>query len=152
MTGPDSTTGRWHVYYSDENSGDMCGLDVDDTSSFGPETVTCPRAGVTALRPGIYRYSVHHYSGSGTIGNASANVRLELAGGQFYNYTPPAVQYVGEDDVWTVFELTVNANGTVSVANVNTIQNALGASSVRSVTAPIMGRRENLQIFQNLTK
>lgn len=152
MTGPDSTTGRWHVYYSAKTAGDMCGLDVDDTSSFGPETVTCPRAGVTALRPGIYRYSVHHYNGNGNIGNASANVRLELAGGQFYNYTPPAGSYVGSSDVWTVFELTVNTDGTVSVANVNTIQNAIGASSVRSVPAPVMGSREDLQIFQNLSK
>ncbi len=152
LTGPDSTTGRWHVYYSSKTAGDMCGLDVDDTSSYGPETMTCPRTGVSTLRPGIYRYSIHHFSGSGNIGNSSANVRLELAGGQFYNYTPPTGSYVGSSDVWTVFELTVNADGTVSVANVNTIQNAIGASSVRSIAEPTMGSKESIQIFQNLTK
>jgi hypothetical protein len=41
---------------------------------------------------------------------------------------------------------------TVSVANVNTIQNAISSGSVRSVTTPIMGSRENLQIFHDLTK
>lgn len=152
LTGPDATTGRWHVYYSSKTAGDVCGLDVDDTSSFGPETVTCPRTDVTSLRPGIYRYSLHHYAGTGTIGSSSATVRLELAGGQVYNYTPPAGNYVGSKDVWTVFELTVNTDGTVSVANVNTIQNDIGSSSVRSIAEPTMGSRENIQIFQNLTK
>lgn len=151
LTGPDGTeTGRWHVYYSSKTAGDMCGLDVDDTSSFGPETMTCPRTGVTALRPGIYRYSVHHYSGTGNIGNSSANVRLELAGGQFYNFTPPAGNYLGSSDVWTVFELTVNTDGTVSLANVNSVQNAISASSVRHADRAVMGSRESLQIFQNL--
>jgi len=153
LTGPDSTgTGRWHVYFGSQTAGDMCGLDVDDTTSYGPETVTCPRTGVNTLRPGIYRYSVHHYSGTGNIGNSGANVRLELAGGQFYNYTPPSGSYVGSSDVWTVFELTVNADGTVSVANVNTIQNAISSGSVRSIVEPHLGSKESAEIFQNLTK
>ena len=154
LTGPDGTaTGRWHVYYSAKTAGDMCGLDVDDTSSFGPETMTCPRSGVSTLRPGIYRYSVHHYNGTGNIGNSGANVRLELAGGQFYNFTPPAGSYVGSSDVWTVFELTVNTDGTVSLANVNTVQNAISASSVRSTSSLLsLGSNESITIFRNLSK
>ncbi len=152
LTGPGGTTGRWHVYYGNPSDGDMCGLDVDDVTSYGPETMTCPRADVSALRPGVYRYSVHHFRGSGTIGSASANVRLELANGQYYNYTPPTGSYAGSADVWTVFELTVNTNGTVSVANVNSIQNSIYSDSVRSVAAPTAGSRESVQLFRNLTK
>jgi hypothetical protein len=77
-------------------------------------------------------------------------VRLELAGGQFYNFTPPAGNYLGSSDVWTVFELTVNTDGTVSLANVNSVQSAISASSVRHADRAIMGSRESLQIFQNL--
>lgn len=152
LTGPDSSTGRWHVYYSNKTAGDVCGLDVDDTTSFGPETVTCPREGVATLRPGIYRYSIHHYSGTGTIGSSSAAVRLELAGGQVYNYTPPQTTYVGGSDVWTVFELTANTDGTVSIANVNTIENSISSSLVRNVTRPVAGSSESKALFENLTK
>lgn len=151
MTGPDSATGRWHVYFSSKTAGDMCGLDVDDTTSFGPETITCPRAGVSSLRPGIYRYSIHHYAGTGNIGTSSANVRLELGNGQSYSYTPPTgLAYTGSGNVWTVFELTVNANGTVSVAPVNTLDASVSSSSVRGVAPTTMGQPENLLLFQNL--
>ncbi len=163
LTGPaaDGTT-RWHVYYGQKTSGDMCGLDVDDVSSFGPETVTCPRTGTTgtSLRPGVYRYSVHHYSGTGNIGNSNASVRLEFAGGQQYRFTPPPVpSYRGPGDVWTVFELTVNSNGAVSMAPVDSVVNSIGSGSVRSgngstveLVAPQFGQAENMQLMQGLTK
>ena len=161
MSGPDvNADQRWHVYYSNKLGGDMCGLDVDDTSSFGPETVTCPRTNdaATSLRPGVYRYSVHHYSGTGNIGNSGANVRLELPGGQTYTFTPPAGGYVGYNDVWTVYELTVAANGSMSVAPVNAIMNGVSAGSVRSsgggTSAPDaqFGTAEDAALFRGLRK
>lgn len=158
MTGPSATTDRWHVFYGAQTAGDVCGLDVDDTTSYGPETITCPRTGsLSSLRPGIYRYSLHHYWGIGNLGSASASVRLELPNGQFYSYTPPATaSYTGVNDVWTVFELTVNANGTMSIAPVNSIQNNVSDVSVRSATShtpdtpPLMGQREDMKWFSNL--
>lgn len=140
MTGPSTSTSRWHVYYAAKTAGDMCGLDVDDTSSFGPETVTCPRTNTTGttLRDGVYRYSVHHFSGSSNIGASGASVRLEFANGRVYTYTPPAsATYVSYNDVWTVFELTV-ASGSISVAPVNTVTRVTGASSVLR-SAPVYG-------------
>lgn len=90
LTGPAADATRWHVYFNGKTSGDMCGLDVDDVSSYGPETMTCPRTGTTSttLRPGVYRYSVHHYAGTTNIGASSANVRLEFGNGRVYNYAP----------------------------------------------------------------
>lgn len=160
LTGPSSTTGnRWHVYYSDQQAGDMCALDVDDVSSFGPETVTCPPTvndTGTVLRPGVYRYSVHHYSGSADIGASGANVRLELGNGQSYTFTPPAASYVGNGDVWTVFELTVLPNGGVGVAPVHSVMSGVSAGDVaRPVPAASgtgLGQMENPSLFHGLGK
>jgi hypothetical protein len=89
LTGPDSATAgaRFHVYYSDKGSltsNPFAELDVDDTSSFGPEVIT-----ISKFTAGTYRYSVHHYSGSGTIYSSPARVELTLNGSTTI-YTPPA--------------------------------------------------------------
>lgn len=159
LTGPAATSGsRWHVYYSAKQAGDMCALDVDDTTSFGPETVTCPPTGTAGatLRPGVYRYSVHHYAGTTNIGVSGANVRLELANGQSYSFTPPAASYAGSSDVWTVFELTVMGNGTMSLAPVNSVMGGISSGSVNlSVPAAAgtgFGRMESPALFLGLTK
>lgn len=153
MTGPNSDgTTRWHVYYSSRTSGGICGLDVDDTTSYGPETVTCPATGSTGtLRDGVYRYSVHHYSGTGNIGTSGASVRLEFANGTVYNYAPPAAAWTGSSNVWTVFELTVSG-GTISVAPVNTLTTGVSSGSVRAQKAPLFGEPEDTRLFQNLSK
>ena len=157
LTGPGTGADRWHVYFGDQRSGGVCALDVDDVSSFGPETVTCPatsaNAGAVPLTPGVYRYSVHHYSGSSTMGTSGANVRLELGNGAVYTYTPPALAWRGDEDVWTVFELTVSANGTLSVAPVNTLGSS-SSSSVRSVPGPSpqFGRAEDPHLMRLRTK
>jgi hypothetical protein len=155
MTGPNSDGSRWHVNFDDKSAGGICALDVDDTTSYGPETITCPESSLTLLRNGVYRYSVHQYSGSGTIGTSSASVRLEFGNGTVYNYTPPAAAYLGDDDVWTVFELTVN-NGTISVAPVNRVTNNVDWSNTQSFSAqsPVVrfGSTEDPKLFQKLPK
>lgn len=152
LTGPNADTTRWHLYYSNKTAGGICKLDVDDTSSYGPETVTCPASGTTtALRDGVYRYSVHHYSGTGTIGSSGATVRLEFGNGTVYNYTPPASGFTGSSNVWTVFELTVSG-GTISVAPVNTVTTGVTSGSVRAQKAPLFGQPEDGRLFQGLSK
>jgi hypothetical protein len=155
MTGPNADSTRWHVYYSDKTSGGICGLDVDDTTSYGPETITCPESSQTSLRNGIYRYSVHQYAGSGTIGTSSAAVRLEFGNGTVYNYAPPSSGWTGDDDVWTVFELTVN-NGTLSVAPVNRITHGVAAHDTQSFSAqmPVIrfGSTEDPNLFLDRSK
>lgn len=142
---------RWHLYYSDKTAGGVCKLDVDDTSSFGPETVTCPATGsTTSLPDGLYRYSVHHYAGAGTIGTSGAGVRLEFANGTVYNYTPPAAGWTGTSNVWTVFELSVY-NGVVTVVPVNSITGGVNSGSVRAPKV-LYGQPEAARAFQGLTK
>lgn len=150
LTGPAADgTNRWHVYFGAKQGGDVCNLDVDDVTSYGPETITCPRNGVTSLRPGVYRYSVHHYTGSGSIGTSTARVRLEMGNGQVFNYAPPTTGFTGAGNVWTAFEITVREDGTTSVANVNTIGTS-GSSTVRSEPSPTGGRSEDPAWFSNL--
>lgn len=160
MTGPGATPAdpRWHVYYASKQTGGVCGLDVDDVTSYGPETVTCPSTGSTgALRPGVYRYSVHHYTGSTNMGTSGTSVRLEFAGGQQYRFTPPPANYLGSGDVWTVFEITVNNNGATSIAPVNSVMNNISSGSVRSggateLAAPQFGSAEDMQLLRGLSK
>jgi Carboxypeptidase regulatory-like domain len=140
MTGPDaysdgSTTdeiNRFHCYFG-SRTHDVAGLDVDDVTSYGPETITVtPPAGSGTLREGLYRYSVHHYSGITDISNSSASVSLQV-GGNSYTYTPPAGS-PGDDAVWTVFEIVVNSSGYATIYPVNTYTADQSASSVRSTT------------------
>ncbi len=127
ITGPRAgLSTRFHVYYANKLDG-SCGLDVDDTTSYGPETVTCPGTGSigTALVPGVYRYAIHHYSGTGNIGTSGAIVRLEQGDGSTLYFFPPATGWTG-NNLWTVFEITVAPDGTTSVSTVNTISNGEG--------------------------
>jgi hypothetical protein len=135
LTGPDAANPgtRFHVYYS--NKGDQtispyAELDVDDTTSFGPEVITISR-----FTAGTYRYSVHHYSGAGTIFTSPARVELTLNGSTTV-YTPPTPTVViGGDTVWQVFELVIDASGNATVNTLNTYVLNVSASAV---TAPAL--------------
>ena len=93
---------QYHVFYSDKNPYNGASLDVDDTSSYGPETVT-----VTSLENGIYKYYVHDYTG-GTktnIKNSGASVKVYIGGASSPTYTFYAPNSDGSN--WHVF--TYNA-------------------------------------------
>ena len=109
--------GDYHVWFSDLgslNEAPFAQLDVDDTDSFGPEVLT-----ITQFpEPGTYSYAIHHYAGSSTITNSSAQIRLSL-NGQTSIFTPPAGQS-DTDKLWNVFNLIVDANGNVTLQVVNT--------------------------------
>jgi len=62
------------IYYGDPGSGDAppyAWLDVDDTSSWGPEAIT-----IEQLFPGLYYFWVDDYSGNGTISTSGAHVEV----------------------------------------------------------------------------
>lgn len=137
LTGPDSSGGdsRFHVFFAEPGT-DIANLDVDDIDSFGPETITVsPEGGSSILRPGLYRYSVHHFFGDRTISTSSATVKLISADGSIdRTFTPPSGA-TGEDDVWTVFELQVDNSGATTIFPIDTFTNT-DAGSVRSVSIP----------------
>lgn len=130
LTGPTAgSTTRFHVYYSNTGSqaaAPYAELDVDDTSSFGPEIITINR-----FTPGLYRYSVHHFSGISTIPASPARVELTLNGVTRVFTPPAATTTLTYDSVWVVMELNVDSAGNVTVTPVNTYETA-SASMVRS--------------------
>jgi uncharacterized protein YfaP (DUF2135 family) len=107
-----------HVYFSRKGSllaEPFANLDVDDTSSFGPEVIT-----LTRLMVGTYRYHVDNYSGfrAGSFTNATARVELNVPGRAAELFTPPTVEEPSGTRVWTLFELDVDAQCNVTVRRV----------------------------------
>lgn len=104
-----------HVYYSSKGqltAAPFANLDVDDTSSFGPEVVT-----LTKLMVGTYKYAVRNYSGygSGPIAVSGARVELVLPGGRTELFVPPAAGETASTDYWTLFDLVVDAQCNVTL-------------------------------------
>ena len=91
--------GTNHVYYGNKSSGN-CSLDVDDTSAYGPETIT-----ISSIGSYTYSYYVYNYSGAGTMSNAQATVTIYFGSSSTPAYTlrPPT----GSGYTWNVF--TYNA-------------------------------------------
>ena len=108
LTGPSySGEGRFHLYYpyaetydGSPESGHIS-LDLDDVSSYGPETTT-----IYARFRGTYRFSVHDYTNRGsstsvTMSNSSAKVRVVSESGTQEFYITPNTPAT----LWTVFEI-----------------------------------------------
>jgi len=112
FTGPchpddSSCTDRFHIYYGDQGSlfdAPWAYLDTDDTSSFGPEITSLARC-----TEGVYRYSVHNFSGSPGIETSSAEVIVFLPNGTTVTETVPSSN-PSANLVWVVGDLTCNAD------------------------------------------
>lgn len=94
-----------HIYFSNKNGQDA-NLDVDDTDSYGPETVT-----ITKKHFGdTYTYAVQDYSNKGNPSRAqlsasSAKVFVYVGSSLVRSYSVP----VGKPgNIWTVFKLNPN--------------------------------------------
>lgn len=111
MVGPENN-GEFHVYYSDMNSG-YVSLDTDDTTSYGPETIT-----INQSEPGVYSYYVHDYSNRGysdstSMSNSGATVQLYAGNTLMYTINVPTNQ-VGT--LWHVFDYDSNT-GMITLVN-----------------------------------
>jgi hypothetical protein len=107
LTGPTPDGARFHVYYANREYAyldiDYADLDLDDTTSYGPETVT-----IYQQMNGVYRYSVHDYtnrnsSNSMALCNSGAKVRVYRGSNLIATFNVPASQ---EGTLWTVFEMS----------------------------------------------
>ncbi|MHB1344139.1 MAG: carboxypeptidase regulatory-like domain-containing protein [Thermoleophilia bacterium] len=105
LTGPKSVgLGRFHIYYAAKGSRiapTYAFLDLDDISSFGPETVTI-------IRPseGVYRYSVHDFTNragrsGAALANSRARVRIFVGSSLLGDFSVPNAP----GTLWTVFEM-----------------------------------------------
>lgn len=112
LRGPRPGGGSFHVYYSTDFVEGCGELDVDDTSSYGPETIT-----LLGLYAGTYRYSIHDYtnrssSTSSGLANSNATVKLFFYDGQELTFRVPNQP----GTVWNVFEIN-GATGTITPLN-----------------------------------
>lgn len=110
----DNTT--FHVYYPSSSRGSLvnapyANLDTDDTTSYGPEVTSISR-----LRQGTYRYSVRHYTGTGTIETSGAEVNLMIPSVGIYRFTPPAGQPNGTL-IWRIVDIIMDSTGHVVAIN-----------------------------------
>ena len=118
LSGPASDGGRFHVYYSDPAYGEVANLDVDDVTSYGPETITISQF----LSGGMYRYSIHNYSEQSTAGGAEissspTHVEVYDYNSMIKSYTAPP--FTGSGNTWRVFEINVSGT-TLSFTDINT--------------------------------
>ncbi|HEY9384374.1 MAG TPA: Ig-like domain-containing protein [Gemmatimonadales bacterium] len=105
LTGPNADASRFHVYYASRGSltlAPFANLDVDDVSSFGPETIR-----ITQMNSGTYRYSVHDFSNrssttSSALGSSGAKVQVYTATGLAQTFFVPSQP----GTLWTVFEMS----------------------------------------------
>ncbi|MBN2466778.1 MAG: hypothetical protein JXD19_01390, partial [Deltaproteobacteria bacterium] len=128
LTGPDGAGGRFHVYYSNKTpSGAGANLDVDDTSSYGPETVT-----ITQQRSGTYSYYIHDYSNrSSTYSNAmaqsGAKVEVYRGSGLIATYSVPS----GAGTLWYVFDMD-GTSGTITQKNQMLYESSPTGTNIRA--------------------
>ncbi len=111
ITGTTSSGSSFHVYFGNKDAWDgsihTANLDYDDTTSYGPETVTLiPTTAKT------YRYYVYRYAGSGSIATSGAHIEVFKGNARIAVYDAPTNQ--GTGDYWTVFEIT---NGMLKTVN-----------------------------------
>jgi len=108
-TGPLSNGTRYHMFYPYSNTNwgspwpDVVTLDLDDITSFGPETTT-----LYQQIDGIYRFSVHDYTNryssySMDLSNSGAQVRIYGNTGLLAQFNIPPNR---EGTLWTVFEMS----------------------------------------------
>lgn len=98
----------------------ICALDVDDLTSYGPETVT-----IYNKKAGKYTYAVHRFS-DGRLGDSDACVQVYLGSGNQSSYTF-YVPRCGEERYWTVFRYNAATNHVNPINRVGNkiMQNAL---------------------------
>ena len=110
----------FEVYYGHKRQYDgeneVCNLDVDDTSGYGPETVTL---NITGSEP--YYYYVHKYAGYGTVGTSEAQVKVYQGEQLAAQFNVPTDQ--GDGRYWNVFAIK---DGRMIVQNTITADKDLG--------------------------
>jgi len=128
FTGPLADGTRFHMFFpfADSNSGspwpNIVRLDLDDVSSFGPETTT-----LLQQIDGVYRFSVHDFTNrnsltSSSLSNSQAQVRIFRGADLVATFNVPLGQ---PGTLWTVFEMNgstiIPINGMSFQSNSNSI-------------------------------
>ncbi|HEV2150504.1 MAG TPA: carboxypeptidase regulatory-like domain-containing protein [Longimicrobiaceae bacterium] len=134
LTGPTESGSRFHVYYASKGSllsSPFAALDIDDVTSYGPETITISRQ-----FSGTYRYSVHDYTNrfanpSSALPGSGAQVRVYRGGSLVAEFNVPNQP----GTLWTVFELEGSTIRPVNAMQYVSNPSQVGAMSTSSSTS-----------------
>lgn len=130
-------TWPFHIFFSQKSyihdGLEQASLDIDDTTSYGPETIT-----IYNMNPsGTYSYYVHDYTNKSAIdstalASSNAQVRVYIGNELIATYHVPAS---GVGNVWHVFDFDAQ---TRRIIPVNSFSTQTSAGSVGSnTTAPV---------------
>ena len=125
LSGPDGTGGRFLCYFVDKTPTGFITLDVDDVTSFGPETITISRDASGSFVAGDYHYWVHDYTTT-TFAGSNASVTLSVVDAQgsvnqLATYLVANAAGDPADDIWHVVDLAVDASGNATLTVVQTL-------------------------------
>jgi PKD repeat protein len=101
----------YHIFYNNKGSATTAPyaiLDIDDVTSYGPETTT-----IYELKPGEYHYYIKNYSESPEITTSNAVVQIYNDNGLMQTLQVPTT---GTGLFWDVFTMN-GSNGAISVIN-----------------------------------
>jgi uncharacterized protein YfaP (DUF2135 family) len=118
LSGPDGSGGRFHAYFDDRNPVEHAFLDLDDQTSYGPETMTIRPTASGDFVAGDYHVWVHNYSTSPEFNTSEARVTVTASGSQLAQYNVSDATGDPALDIWYVVNLTVSAEGAVTGVNV----------------------------------
>ncbi len=122
----------FHVYYENmweydyESDLEVCNLDLDDITGYGPETITL---NVNTDAP--YYYYVYHYDGSGTLSTSGAQIKVYHGNDPVRTFHVPTG--FGQEDYWNVFAIV---DGKIISKNTLTFFSDLTYADSRRVSAP----------------
>jgi len=102
-------------------------LDLDDTTSFGPETVTISPAEGESYVPGSYHVWIHNFSDEAEFDVSGGVVTLFGGGTQFAQYQVESAAGDSTGDIWRVVEFDLAEDGAIS--NVNALESFEEGSS-----------------------
>lgn len=156
LLGPTDESGDdyFHVYYNEKNAysedGDViANLDLDDTSSYGPETTTLYK-GFTSRKYSfyVYDYTNRGDSDSMELAASSAKVTVYRGGKQIYQANVPVNR---EGYLWHVFDYDAQSNRLVPV---NTFVDDYEVPEAEAVSenAGSISEAEALEIIRNSEK
>ncbi|MDO4976056.1 MAG: InlB B-repeat-containing protein [Eubacteriales bacterium] len=116
----------YHVYYSNRTpSPSYANLDVDDTSSYGPETITITNFNMLRnVRYAVHDYTNRSYSSSTALANSGATVIVKRGNVALREFRVPS----GGGTEWDVFAIDASGN----IIPINTMKYCSSPSDVYS--------------------
>lgn len=131
LVGPAGDNGVFHTFFADKqyynNDELMVDLDLDDVTSYGPETTT-----IRHLLPGTYTFYVHHFSGASTIKSSGAKIEVFHGAVAAPSASFTVEEGSGNERYWVVFKMIVSDNGSVTFESVNTFTDINPLNSLQS--------------------